>query len=210
LVDWLDVPTLRRHWYGDVVEGRLAPGESQFVVLFDRGHDESPLAHHEKIFPESWTRSYRETHLHRGLPSDPCVYLVWPHATDPTVSARVLFLSAMAPSLDSGHSWDASESAAYAEVVLSIARSRLGRALPGRVVDTLSPMDLYRRTGSLRGGLYGAAPTRYRPAAFARPSTFSKVPRLHFVGGGVHPGAGVPMVLKGARRVAANVISQGG
>lgn len=206
LVDWLDAPTLRQHWYSDVVEGRLAPSESQFVVLIERS-EASPLAHHVKFFPRSWTRSYREVVVDKRLPKDPCVYAVWPHATDPTVSPRILFLSAMAPSLDSGHSWDAAQCEAYTGHIRDLAERRLGRALPGRVVGTVSPMDLYRGTGALRGGLYGAAPTRFRQVAFARPSSFSKVPRLFFVGGGVHPGPGVPMVLKGARRVASRVLS---
>lgn len=53
----------------------------------------------------------------------------------------------------------------------------------------------------------GRLAPRYRQAALARPSTFSKVPRLFFVGGGVHPGAGAPMVLMGARRVASGVMA---
>jgi diapolycopene oxygenase len=207
LVDWLDSPTLRRHWYGDVVEGRLAPSESQFVVLLERA-EESPLAHHVKIFPDSWTRTYRQVVLEKRLPEDPCVYAVWPHATDPSVSPRILFLSAMAPSLDSGHSWDQTQCEAYTRHIRELAERRLGRALPGRVVGTVSPMDLYRGTGALRGGLYGAAPTRFRQVAFARASSFSRVPRLYFVGGGVHPGPGVPMVLKGARRVATRMVSE--
>ena len=208
LSDWLDSPYLRRHWLGDLASKALRPSESQFVILFDRD-EYSPLPHHLKIFPQSFEKSFHEVSALAQIPEDPCIYLVWPHATDPTVSPRVLFLSGMAPCLDSGHSWDESECKAYADRLLEICRRRLHITLPGKVFKTLSPMDLYRRTGSLRGGLYGAAPTRFRPFFFQRPAS-EKPQRLYFVGGGIHPGAGVPMVLKCARKVANRVLKQHG
>ena len=70
-------------------------------------------------------------------------------------------------------------------------------------------MELYRRTGALRGGLYGATPTRHRASFFARPS-HERTPHLYFVGGGVHPGAGVPMVMMGAKRVARTILEREG
>ena len=208
LIDWLKCEPLMRNWYSEIVSQELRPSESQFVILFERDED-SPLEHHTKIFPKSWLQSFRETVEQMRVPDDPCVYLVWPHATDKSISPAVLFLSAMAPQLDSGHSWSADQCQEYSDKVLALVRKRLGRSLSGRVIRTVSPMDLYRNTGSLRGGLYGAGPTTFRPGFFARQGV-TKVPGLSFVGGGVHPGAGVPMVMMGARRVSQSLIQRKG
>jgi phytoene desaturase len=207
LVNWLKSEPLLRSWYQDIDKKVLRPSESQFVILFERS-ESAPLAHHSKIFPKSWLESYRQTVEQGQIPLDPCVYLVWPHATDPSICSSVLFVSAMAPNLGSGHHWNDELCLNYAETIMKKVRQRLGMGLPGRVMKTVSPLDLFRNTGSLMGGLYGAAPTQYTPGFFARPGK-SKVPGLSFVGGGVHPGAGVPMVMMGARRVAQRLISQG-
>lgn len=54
--------------------------------------------------------------------------------------------------------------------------------------------------GSL-GALYGQSPEAMT-AALARPQARSQIPRLYLVGGGCHPGAGVPMATLSARHAA--------
>lgn len=56
------------------------------------------------------------------------------------------------------------------------------------------------------GSLYGRSPAGMM-AAFQRPTTRTAVPGLYLVGGGVHPGAGVPMATLCAAHVAAAMIS---
>ena len=202
LLDWLQSPTLRSRWLIDVLENKLRPAESQFVIFFEKTCD-TLLSHHTKFFPKSFSQSYREVAVENRIPNDPCVYLVWPHATDKTYPKESLFVSAMAPQLDSGDSWSTEFCKSYAEKVVRLVQQR-GLPLEGQVVGWRSPMDFYRKTGSLRGSIYGATVTRQQLAHFSRPGV-PPVPNLYFVGGGVHPGAGVPMVLLGAERVFASL-----
>ena len=51
------------------------------------------------------------------------------------------------------------------------------------------------------GSLYGRSPAGMM-AAFARPTARTKMPGLYLVGGGTHPGAGVPMATLSARHAA--------
>jgi 1-hydroxycarotenoid 3,4-desaturase len=56
------------------------------------------------------------------------------------------------------------------------------------------------------GSLYGRSPAGMM-AAFARPTARTKMPGLYLAGGGVHPGAGVPMATLSAQHAAAAMIS---
>ena len=55
------------------------------------------------------------------------------------------------------------------------------------------PPQLEQRFPATGGALYGA-PSHGWSASFRRPSARTRVPGLYLAGGGVHPGAGVPMV----------------
>ncbi|MBX9702973.1 MAG: NAD(P)-binding protein, partial [Silvanigrellaceae bacterium] len=114
-------------------ENKLRPSESQFVILFDK-QDDTPLSHHTKIFPSSWRKSFLEVCNDKKIPEEPCIYLVWPHATDQSISPRVLFISAMAPNTLSTHNaWSASDCDAYCEKILGLCREKLNIPLQGRV-----------------------------------------------------------------------------
>jgi len=87
-------------------------------------------------------------------------------------------------------------------------------ALEERVIDRLGvrgriavqarrgPADLERETGAVGGAIYGAAP-HGRLAPIRRPGPEVRGVRgLLRVGGTVHPGGGLPLVMLGAKTVA--------
>lgn len=63
------------------------------------------------------------------------------------------------------------------------------------------PQDLAQRFPGSQGGIYGASPEGVL-AAFRRPVARTALPGLYLAGGGVHPGAGVPMALLSGRQAA--------
>lgn len=64
--------------------------------------------------------------------------------------------------------------------------------------DFLDPIRIEERTSSRAGALYGAS-SNDRMAAFFRHPNFSAIKGLHFVGGSVHPGGGIPLCLLSAK-----------
>ena len=61
------------------------------------------------------------------------------------------------------------------------------------------PSDIERKTSSHLGALYGYS-SNNRMAAFLRHPNFSRrLKGLHFVGGSVHPGGGIPLCLLSAK-----------
>ena len=136
---WLDIPSIRDFFNSKLLKEYYRPSESQFVILFD-WYDSVPIDHHVKIFPESWRESFIHVCENIKIPEDPCVYLVWPHATDKSISPRVLFISAMAPNTLSNIDWNEGFSNQYAEKILKICRDRLNLNFNGKIFKLISPM----------------------------------------------------------------------
>jgi 1-hydroxycarotenoid 3,4-desaturase len=74
------------------------------------------------------------------------------------------------------------------------------RPLPGPEALT-RPSDLGARFPGSLGAIYGASPEGGM-AAFRRPLGRTRLPGFYLAGGGVHPGAGVPMALLSGRQAA--------
>ncbi|WYK17367.1 1-hydroxycarotenoid 3,4-desaturase CrtD [Roseovarius sp. W115] len=76
---------------------------------------------------------------------------------------------------------------------------------PGRAALT-TPSGFDRLFPASDGSLYGQSP-HGTMAAFQRPTARTPVAGLYLVGGGTHPGAGVPMATLSARHAAAAILS---
>jgi 1-hydroxycarotenoid 3,4-desaturase len=82
--------------------------------------------------------------------------------------------------------------------------SRCGFELQDEESVATTPTEFHQLFPETGGALYGAA-THRTLAPFSRPTAKTKVRGLYLVGGGVHPGAGLPMVTMGGR-IAANEV----
>lgn len=87
----------------------------------------------------------------------------------------------------------------------------LGVDIEGLIEEefVLRPPEIQSRTGSHLGSLYGTS-SNSKMAAFMRHPNFSRrIDNLHFVGGSVHPGGGIPLCLLSAK-ITADLISKEG
>lgn len=67
-----------------------------------------------------------------------------------------------------------------------------------RVEHHMTPLDFARELGAVDGNAFGVEPTLHQSAWLRPPNRDRGVAGLYRVGGGTHPGAGVPGVLLGA------------
>jgi len=71
----------------------------------------------------------------------------------------------------------------------------------------IAPDDLQARYNAAAGAIYGLA-SNQPWAAFLRPPLRARdLQRLYFVGGGTHPGGGIPLVLLSGQAVAEQVLA---
>lgn len=77
--------------------------------------------------------------------------------------------------------------------------------IPQRL-SLITPSDFAARFPASDGSLYGRSPHGMK-ATFQRPTTRSRVKGLYLAGGGVHPGAGLPMASLSGQHAAAAIIT---
>ena len=67
------------------------------------------------------------------------------------------------------------------------------------VEHRMTPLDFARELGAVWGNAFAVEPTLHQSAYFRQPNRDRRIAGLYLVGGGTHPGAGVPGVLLGRR-----------
>lgn len=165
-----------------------------------------PLAYHNVLFSDHYRPEFDQLRAGR-VPEQPTVYLC-AQDRDPGSTAssldpapQRLFCLVNAPARGDDESFDPEIDRCKERCFEQMSRCGLTvEAEPSRTICT-SPRDFARMFPASGGALYGPA-THSFMASFARPGSRTTLPGLYLVGGGAHPGAGVPMVALGGRLAA--------
>jgi phytoene dehydrogenase-like protein len=173
-----------------------------FVLLMGVRGRTPGLAHHNVFFPADYDAEFDAvfgTPTRRPRPvDDPTVFVTVPD--DPAVRPDgheawfVLVNAASQSTVD----WTVPGRAdRYADRVLEVLAAR-GTDVRERVAfrEVRTPADLMRTANAPGGTIYGTA------GGLLRPANRGPAPGVFLVGGSVHPGGGLPMVLLSARHVA--------
>ena len=168
-----------------------------------------PLARHNVFFSDDYPTEFATLQGGR-YPTDPTIYLCAQDRPTPehalTDDSERVFMLMNAPAR--------SAPAAAPAALETVAMRRLARAGitltpdPETLVRT-TPEDFAARFPGSGGALYGMATHGWR-AAFARRGASTRVRGFYLAGGGVHPGAGVPMAALSGRYAAAQALSEVG
>jgi phytoene desaturase len=162
------------------------------VMLGLRGTTPS-LVHHEIRFPADYDAEFDDVFAHRRPVRDPTLYVSTPAATEGGPEATFVLVNA--PSGVEAD-WDAE-----AEKVVD----RLGVRDRVEAMSVRSPPDLETESGAVDGAIYGTAP-HGRLGTLKRPGPRVRgVENLRAIGGTVHPGGGLPLVMLGAAAVAREI-----
>ena len=117
-----------------------------------------------------------------------------------------LFVLVNAPAADGRINW-AREAAGYRNAVIA-KLERMGLENLGQHIayeQIITPDDFAARYNATGGAIYGLASNSMWSAFLRPPLRARKTPGLYFVGGGTHPGGGIPLVLLSGRAVAERV-----
>jgi phytoene desaturase len=193
-----DALALVQALHGRPARTRRARSSSGLALLLALHGREPGRAHHEIAFPADYGAEFDDLFAARRPVRDPTIYTCTPWVTDARdtsdgVEGRFVLVNAPASRTCD---WQA-------EASRLIARLGLGDRVLAHAVR--SPDDLVAETGALGGAIYGAAP-HGRLGALRRPGPeVGGVRGLFRVGGTVHPGGGLPLVMLGGRLVAQTI-----
>lgn len=195
----------------DIRGGKVEPSGSFFTVQLgcDRTWDLS--AHHLLVLTEGSSRVYDEVYDRGEFPSDPPLYVNVTSVTDPSDAPEGgsnPFVVIGAPSMPDEGEGDPNFEASYADRLIA----RLERAgMPGLAGATVTrsvtgPASFARKFHAFRGAIYGLSSKHNILGGGFRPLNFrADVPGLYFVGGGVQPGAGLPMAVQSGKIAAGRI-----
>ena len=182
---------------------RIGPSSSGFLVLAGLRGRTAGLAHHNVIFSADYRAEFADIFERHRPPADPTIYVGCPAAQDPASAPpgqESLTLLVNVPAGSPGN-WGRS-AAGYGELLLG-KLDAAGLGVRDRVLftETLTPADFERRYDGWLGSIYGTSHNG-RLAPFRRPGNRGPLAGLYLVGGSVHPGGGLPLVVIGSRIVA--------
>lgn len=183
---------------------------SGFALLLGIRGCHADLAHHNIFFSADYRREFDDIFVRRIPPQEPTIYVAITSKTEPDHAppgAENWFVLVNVPALDDRTDWH-SMAEPYRDHVLATLAQR-GCDIRCHIVaqQILTPLDIARATGAWRGALYGLS-SNEPLNAFRRPHNRSPhVKGLYFAGGAVHPGGGVPMVIRSGMTAAALLLA---
>lgn len=173
------------------------------------------LAHHTVLFARDYARNVREVTEQDVLSTDPSIYLQHAGATDPTLAPpgrSTLYVLVPVPNNRSGIDWRREE-APYRERVLDLVADRAGIPdLRRRIVAQrcVTPRDWEEELSIHHGAAFNLAHTLGQTLYFRPHNAFDDIDRLYLVGGGTHPGSGLPTIYLSARITAGLILERDG
>lgn len=170
------------------------------------------IPHHNIVFAGDYRRNVEEIFENGSLPQDPSIYIQNASATDASLAPEgksTLYVLVPVPNLDTPIDWD-KEKAAYRDLVLAKIAEKTELtdiAAHIEVERVITPADWDRQADVYKGAVFNLAHT-LRQMLYLRPhNRFENIPGLYIVGGGTHPGSGLPTILESGR-IAADLIHE--
>jgi phytoene desaturase len=157
---------------------------------------------HNMLFAVNEKEEYEAVFERKTISEDPSIYIFITSKSikeDAPADCENWFVLVTAPN-DTGQDWDVIFKKTRQNVIKKI--NRMLKTEIEKYIDfedSLTPVKIKNNYSSAFGAVYGNS-SNSKFAAFLRHPNFSKkIKGLYFVGGTVHPGAGIPMCLNSAK-----------
>jgi phytoene desaturase len=194
-------PELRRDW-SDAKINKARYSCSTFMLYLGLDREFPGLAHHTVLLSEQYQRNIAE--IEGGqIPAHPSLYVQHAGATDPTMAPKghsAIYVLVPVPNLLKQPDWS-TEATRYREIALDrIAGLGLGDLRPHiRYEKIVTPTDWRDEYGVGFGATFNLSHELPQMLYFRPGNRFRDVQGVYLVGGGTHPGSGLPVIYEGAR-----------
>jgi phytoene desaturase len=162
------------------------------------------LPHHNILFATDYRRNITEVADGTALSADPSIYVQNASVTDPTLAPEgksALYILVPVPNTRSGIRWDV-EGDAFRDRVLDLVERRGGFEGLREHIEfekRVTPADWEHQYRVFRGATFNLA-HNFRQLLSLRPrNRFEEFKNCWLVGGGTHPGSGLPTIYESAR-----------
>jgi phytoene desaturase len=160
------------------------------------------LAHHSVLLAEDYERNLQQ--IEGGIiPENPSLYVQAAAGTDPSLAPEghsTLYMLVPVPNLHGGQDW-AAETQRYRRLALDRLKALGLHDLESRIryERIVTPQDWQDQYAVGYGATFNLAHNVRQMMHFRPRNRFGKAEGVYLVGGGTHPGSGLPVIYEGAR-----------
>jgi phytoene desaturase len=200
-----------RRWSRKNLERRDFSCSTFMLYLgLDRLYPELP--HHTIVFADDYRANVADIFRHKRLSEDNSFYIRNASVTDPTLAPSgksAVYVLVPVPNLTSGIAWP-QERDRFRQLILdTIARKTALRDLAQHIEaeQIISPDEWSSEYGVYAGATFNLAHQLTQMLYFRPHNVFEELDHCYLVGGGTHPGSGLPTIYESGR-ISANLISK--
>lgn len=180
-----------------------------FYFGLNRQYD---IPHHNVFFGKDYRMNVDEIFHGEGLPHEPAFYIQNAHVTDPTLAPEgksTIYVLVPVSNLTSEYPWEERKQEIRDLIVGHIKERTELKDFDQHIEEEhiLTPKDWETKSNVYRGAVFNLA-HNIGQMLYKRPhNRFNNIKNLYLVGGGTHPGSGLPTILESGR-IAAELISE--
>lgn len=176
---------------------------SGIVFYWSMDQQYEDLGLHNIFFSNDYEGEFAEIFKKKQIPSDPTVYVHVSSVVNPSDAPEGKSNWFVMINIPADNHPSTEMINIVREKIISILENRLKKEISPNILheEYWTSKDLEHLTGSYGGALYGASSNSMTSALVRHDNYSKKYKDLYFVGGSVHPGGGIPLVLRSAKIV---------
>lgn len=205
------VPEAARPSYTDAKLKRMRYSCSTLMFYFgvDKRYD---IPHHNVYFSGNYRLNVDEIFQGKGMPSEPSFYIQNACATDPSLAPKgksTIYVLVPVSNLKADFPWQARKKELRDYIVGQIMKRTELTDLADHIETegSVAPPDWRDRYGVYNGATFNLAHNLTQMLYLRPHNDYDDIERLYIVGGGTHPGSGLPTILESGR-IAAEMIGK--
>jgi phytoene desaturase len=202
---------LRKRWSDAKIAKKRFSCSTFMLYLGIEGRYEE-LSHHTIHIARDYAGNLREIEDLKTLPMEPSVYIHNPCIIDPSMAPpgmSSLYVLVPVPHLSKHTPWDSQQSAMYREVTLRRLEELGLKDLRSRIrfEKMITPADWRDNYAVYRGATFNLAHNLGQMLHLRPHNRFEELDGVHLVGGGTHPGSGLPVIYESSRITSRQLLS---
>ncbi len=194
---------IRKRWSDKSIEKKKYSCSTYMMYLGIKGrYDELP--HHTIFLSEDLHGNIDQIQERKVLPENPSFYVQNASINDPTLAPNgmsTLYVLVPVANLESETEWNAEAQASFREFALKRLEAIGLTDLRERIVTEhiMTPQSWQDDLDVYRGATFNLSHTLSQMLTFRPHNRFEDLDGVYLVGGGTHPGSGLPVIFEGAR-----------
>ncbi|MDQ0205747.1 phytoene desaturase family protein [Alkalicoccobacillus murimartini] len=201
MTELLSESHLKQHTKAKLDKKKYSCSSFMMYVGLDTQYD---LAHHTVIFSDDYKRNVEEITKSKTLSADPSIYVQNPIVTDPSLAPEGksgLYILAPVPNNFSLLDWEKHKHE-FRDLIYEILEQKSEfKDLREHIVfeELLTPDDWQKNHNIYQGATFNLAHNLGQMMYFRPHNQFQELDHCWLVGGGTHPGSGLPTIFESAR-----------